>query len=96
MAAAAAFRANKFEEAESLYTEALEAAQQAFDRAAALSSRAQCRLKLKNFEGAREDAQAARALDPENPKAWYRLGVALSALGRLSEAQEALGEALQR
>jgi hypothetical protein len=26
----------------------------------------------------------------------YRLGVALSALGRLSEAQEALGEALQR
>eukprot|EP00435_Cladocopium_sp_Y103_P050285 s380_g15.t1 len=96
MAAAAAFRANKFEEAETLYTEALEAAQQGVQKAAALSSRAQCRLKLKNFEGAREDAQTARALDSENPKAWYRLGVALSALGRLSEAHEALGEALKR
>eukprot|EP00434_Breviolum_minutum_P034760 symbB.v1.2.030771.t1/scaffold3505.1/size55173/3 len=91
--AAAAFRANRFEEAEGLYTEALEAAESGQQKAAALNSRAQCRLKLKNFEGAREDASTARALEPENPKAWYRLGSALSALGRLAEAQEAYEEA---
>ncbi|CAE7198225.1 Rpap3 [Symbiodinium natans] len=92
--AAAAYRAGQFSVAEGLYTEALESAEDAESRTSALVSRAQCRLKLQRFEDAREDAAAARALAPENPKAWYRLGVANAHLARLEEAEEALKEAL--
>ena len=33
-----------------------------------------CSLALKDFPKAREDAQAARALQPEAARAWYILG----------------------
>ncbi|CAE7767014.1 CNS1 [Symbiodinium sp. CCMP2456] len=95
MAAAAAYRDGQFCKAEDLYTEALASAVDAESRASALVSRAQCRLKLQHFEDALEDASAARAIAPENPKAWYRLGMANASLSRLEEAEGALKEALR-
>ncbi|CAK9083328.1 unnamed protein product [Durusdinium trenchii] len=94
---AAAFRARRFDEAEAIYSEALQSSSSAEGRAQALCSRAQCRLKLKNFKGAREDAALARALQPENPKTWYRLGCALACgVPRFNEALEAFEEAKRR
>ncbi|CAK0892833.1 unnamed protein product [Prorocentrum cordatum] len=91
--AAAAYRAGDFEAAAEAYSEALAGAEGAEARASALTSRAQCYLKLGRCAEGREDAAAARALAPEDPKAWYRLGVCEAQLARLPEAEEALAMA---
>lgn len=47
-----------------------------------------CRIKLKNYNGAEQDASDAIGMDPKFHKAYYRRGLARRQLGRLRAAQE--------
>lgn len=78
------FTAGKFEEAEALYTEALELAEAAF-RVVLLTNRSAARIGSKKYELALEDAEAALALDPSWLKAYYRKATAFEGLQRPDE-----------
>lgn len=91
--AAEAYKVGDYAAAVEGYGEALREADGVQDRTKALTNRAQCRIKLHQYAEGREDAAAARALQPDNPKAWFRLGVCEAQLGRLHEAEAALAEA---
>lgn len=54
---------------------------------ATLSNRAMCRLKLKRYKGAEEDASEAIAIDKTSHKAYFRRGLARRALKKLEAAQ---------
>lgn len=54
---------------------------------ATLSNRAMCRLKLKRYKGAEEDASEAIAIDKTSHKAYFRRGLAHRALKKLEAAQ---------
>ena len=60
-------------------------------RSTALAPR--CLLAVKDFRKAREDAQAARAIRPEDARAWYVLGQASE---HFDEALEAFQKAVER
>ena len=62
----------------------------------ALSNRALCRLRVGDAGGARADADAVLALDPDNSKAAFRRGQALEALGEFHEAKTAYAGCLRR
>lgn len=72
------------ERAEASYTTSLK-----FDASSpnTLANRAMCRLKLKNFTGAVEDASNAISIDPKIHKAYYRRGLARRALAQLEAAK---------
>lgn len=82
-----AFKAGRLEDAVQLYTRAIEADG---TNSVIYSNRAQVYLNLKNFEQAVSDARISRTLSPMNPKAFYREGTALNALGRNWEAVSVL------
>lgn len=63
--------------------------------AAFWSNRAGCRMKLGDFEGALTDAETARALRPDWPKACYRMAEARLALKRYEDAALAAYEGIQ-
>lgn len=81
-----AFKALDFEEAAAAYSRAIAADSTSSNAALAFSNRAQARLKLSNWEGAEEDAGAALAIDPENPKSFLRRGAARVKRGRYAAA----------
>lgn len=60
-----------------------------------LSNRSLARLKCQRFAAARDDALLASQLEPTWPKAWLRLGAALSGIGDLPGAAEALACAVR-
>lgn len=91
--ASEAFKRGDFAAAAAAYSEALFAAEDAEARSAALANRAQCNLRLGCFAEGREDAAAARALTPSNPKAWYRLGSCEARLANFTESEAAFLEA---
>lgn len=69
-----------FEEAEKLYSEALECSDS--QRAVLLANRAAARISMKRFSEALEDANASLQLDPAWLKAYYRKASALDGLQR--------------
>jgi tetratricopeptide (TPR) repeat protein len=62
-------------------------------RISCLLNRSLCRSKLRLFREALHDGQSAMALDAKNPKAHYRVAVALSGLGEYDEAEETIRSA---
>jgi ankyrin repeat protein len=91
-AANRAFVAQEYEAALALYGEAiaLDGRDPAF-----WSNRAGCRMKLGDFEAALADAEVARALKPDWPKACYRMAEARLALKRYEDAALAAYEGIQ-
>ena len=79
-----AFRRSRFDEAIRMYSSALavdDAAAPAdkaapAERATLLSNRAAAALGHDDYDAAAADAEAAVAVEPQNAKAWYRLGMA--------------------
>lgn len=61
---------------------------------ALLVNRAACQLELGNQRQCWLDSAAALALNPRNVKAWYRSARALLAVGRVSEARDAVAGGL--
>ena len=59
------------------------------------ANRAAAKLKLKDYEGALEDAKTAREIDPKYIKAYYREGCALTELGEYEDAAMAFFDGLQ-
>jgi len=84
------FRANDFMHATVHYTEALHLDP---TMSAVWANRAQCWLKLGDFEKALADSQKCTEVDASNPKGWFRKGMSLHAMERFSEAIPALLEA---
>merc|ERR1712232_644852 len=60
---------------------------------AILANRAQCWLKLGDYEKALTDSIRCTELNPQNPKGWFRKGICLHAMTRYIEAIPALLEA---
>ena len=84
------FRTNDFFQAAVQYTEAL---QLDATLAPVWANRAQCYLKMGDFERALTDAVCCTRFDPLNPKGWFRKGMSLHAMKRYPEAISALLEA---
>lgn len=81
------FKNGKYEEALSLYTEALNLGDiKDTDKAVVYKNRAMCNLKLEKNKEAVEDATQALEICPSDPKALYRRCVANEKLGKLEEA----------
>ena len=97
------FKSKRFEEAFTLYTAALDiddcatrcerATPEA--RATLLSNRAAASLGQDDYYSAAHDAAEAVQLDPENSKAWYRLGLSLRFTCSAKDALEPLAVALE-
>ena len=98
-AGSAAFKLGDYEQAVSLYTEALQAAE-TLGTDGELTSSLQCNrslayLRLGEPDAALADADAARRTSPELAKAHYRAAQALVALGRNADARAALATVLK-
>lgn len=87
-----AFKANKFMEAEALYSSALKyAAVSGGDekvQAVLLGNRSYARIKLEQYGFAINDATEALEINPSYVKAYYRRGSAQFALGRYKDARK--------
>ena len=83
-----AYRARKYEAAVRWYSAALAAYEDAPApvRARLLVNRATARFQLRDLEAAESDARAATGLDPQNSKAFFRLGRVLLASENASAA----------
>ncbi|KAJ7472851.1 hypothetical protein FB451DRAFT_1367684 [Mycena latifolia] len=87
----ALFSDKDFAEADEKYTEAIQASDEAIDPkglAVLYANRAACRLSLKRYLDADEDARKATQLDPTYAKAFARLATAQDALGNYSDSKE--------
>uniref|UniRef100_A0A7S1G8S4 Uncharacterized protein n=1 Tax=Bicosoecida sp. CB-2014 TaxID=1486930 RepID=A0A7S1G8S4_9STRA len=81
------YKASKFESAVDSYTQAVECADIGeADKATIICNRAQCRLMLKDYEKAVEDANLVLAVQADNVKALFRRASALEALGKKEDA----------
>jgi serine/threonine-protein phosphatase 5 len=87
----AKFKESKFEDAISLYTQAIEL----YPTSVLYANRAFTNIKLENYGAALSDADEAITLDPFNVKAHYRHGTANFALGRVRDARQDFEEALK-
>lgn len=102
-----AFKAGEYQQAAVAYTEALSLAASGPEdcgeggtvdpaiASATRCNRAACFLKLGRYAQAREDAEAAAALQPSYAKAHFRLALALQAEEKFPEAVAAFNKALQ-
>ncbi|CAG5044392.1 unnamed protein product [Parnassius apollo] len=82
-----AFKSEKFEEAVSLYTKAIDLSEKdSRDRATYLKNRAAAYLKIKEYEKVIKDCDEALQIVPEDPKALFRRAQALESLDRFEEA----------
>lgn len=61
---------------------------------ACLGNRSACHVQLKNYRSATIDCAGVLKLNPNNVKALYRSGVALLALGKIAEADDACAHGL--
>ncbi|KAJ7707357.1 hypothetical protein B0H17DRAFT_1000430 [Mycena rosella] len=85
----ALFSAKNFKEADKKYTQAIQIGDEAADPkglAVLYANRAACRLNLKRYLDAINDAKKATLLDPAYPKAFARLATAEDALGNYQES----------
>lgn len=81
------FKLGKYEEAMSLYTEALEVGDMKdTERAVIFKNRSMCNLKLEKYYEAANDASESLEICPNDPKALYRRCVAYEKIGRLEDA----------
>eukprot|EP01094_Clydonella_sp_ATCC50884_P018019 TRINITY_DN3258_c0_g1_i5.p1 TRINITY_DN3258_c0_g1~~TRINITY_DN3258_c0_g1_i5.p1 ORF type:complete len:125 (-),score=43.23 TRINITY_DN3258_c0_g1_i5:82-456(-) len=87
-----AFRAGHVQQAIVCYSEALMLKD---DMPLVLSNRAQCFLKLGEYEKALADSSRVVELEPELVKGWFRKGLSLSGLERHQEAVDAFEKALK-
>ncbi len=62
-------------------------------RSQALIDSGNAAMRTKDFDGAARRYASAAAVKPDDPAAWYGLGMALSRLGRDNEAREAYAKA---
>jgi Flp pilus assembly protein TadD len=62
-------------------------------RSQALIDSGNAAMRSKDFDGAARRYASAAAVKPDDPAAWYGLGMALSRLGRDNEAREAYAKA---
>lgn len=82
-----AFKLEKYEEAISLYTKAINVAEKdSRDLSTYLKNRAAAYLKTKEYEKVIKDCDEALQIVPEDPKALFRRSQALECLGRFEEA----------
>lgn len=82
-----AFKAEKYDEAISLYTKAINVAEkESRDLATYLKNRAAAYLKTNDNEKVIKDCDEALQIIPEDPKALFRRAQALESLGRFEEA----------
>ena len=99
-----AFRRSRFDEAIRMYSSALAVDDTAApgekaapaERAKLLSNRAAAALGHDDYDAAATDAHAAIAVEPQNAKAWYRLGMAEWARRTHGEPCDAALDALRR
>ncbi|KAJ7442458.1 hypothetical protein FB451DRAFT_1105721 [Mycena latifolia] len=86
----ALFSDKDFAEADEKYTEAIQASEAIDPKGLAVlyANRAACRLSLKRYLDADEDARKATQLDPTYAKAFARLATAQDALGNYSDSKE--------
>ncbi|KAJ7757786.1 hypothetical protein DFH07DRAFT_819307 [Mycena maculata] len=85
------FTAKKFKEAGKKYTEAIQAGDEVADPeglAVLYANRAACRLSLKRYMDAHDDAKKATKLDPTYAKAWARLASADDAMGNYPTSED--------
>ncbi|CAK1590397.1 unnamed protein product [Parnassius mnemosyne] len=82
-----AFKSEKFEDAVSFYTKAIDLSEKdSRDRATYLKNRAAAYLKIKEYEKVINDCDEALQIVPEDPKALFRRAQALESLDRFEEA----------
>ncbi|KAJ8713039.1 hypothetical protein PYW08_008343 [Mythimna loreyi] len=82
-----AFKVEKYEEAVSLYSKAVELAEKdSRDLSTYLKNRAAAYLKIKDYDKVIKDCDEALRIVPEDPKALFRRSQALEALDRFEEA----------
>ncbi|CAH0402816.1 unnamed protein product [Chilo suppressalis] len=82
-----AFKSEKYEEAISLYSEAIKLAEKdSRDLVTYLKNRAAAFLKTNEYEKVIKDCDEALKIIPEDPKALFRRSQALESLGRFEEA----------
>lgn len=62
---------------------------------ACLGNRSACHVQLKNYRAATQDCAGVIRLNPKNIKAYYRSGVALLALDKIKEADDACARGLE-
>lgn len=86
------YKAAKYQEAVAAYSKAIDLDK---TNAALLTNRAAAYLMLLSYKEAKEDCDAAIALDDTNSKAYFRKATALKGLGRIDEAITALEQGLQ-
>ncbi|KAJ6545090.1 hypothetical protein DFH09DRAFT_1040591 [Mycena vulgaris] len=93
----ALFSAKNFGQASKKYTEAIEAGDEATDPkglAVLYANRSACRLSLKRYLDASNDAMKATELDPTYAKAFARRAAAQDALGNYARSKESWQQAL--
>ncbi|KAJ7707341.1 hypothetical protein B0H17DRAFT_1191857 [Mycena rosella] len=93
----ALFSAKKFKEAGKKYTEAIDAGDEAADPkglAVLYANRAACRMSLKMYLDANNDAKKATQLDPTYAKAFARLASSQDTLGDYPDSKESWQRAL--
>ena len=60
-----------------------------------MGNRAACNVQLKNYRASTQDCAGVIRLNPKNVKAYYRFGVALLALDKIKEADDACARGLE-
>ena len=88
------YQGQNFEDAVSVYSEALEKCTDVNEKSILLKNRAAAYLKLGNFDLALSDCDSALQISPMDIKTLYRRSQALEATGHLSEAFQAIKTAL--
>lgn len=88
-----AFKAGNYEEAITLYTEALTIDEGHKEKAVFYKNRAAAYLKLQEFDLADRDCKAALALVASDPKTMFRRAQALEGLGKMEEAYKSAKDA---
>lgn len=91
----AKFMDNKFDEAITLYTQALAEEKDAQAAASIYANRSAAHSAKKNFVEAEKDAFQVTKAKPDFAKGYFRLGVALEGQMRLNEAVNALNKAVE-
>eukprot|EP01123_Difflugia_compressa_P000163 TRINITY_DN10267_c0_g1_i1.p1 TRINITY_DN10267_c0_g1~~TRINITY_DN10267_c0_g1_i1.p1 ORF type:complete len:400 (-),score=99.90 TRINITY_DN10267_c0_g1_i1:76-1275(-) len=89
------FVSEDYEAALKKYTEAIQKDDGETSNANYYIARSYCHFKLDNFTGAMSDAKKAIDLDPKNPKAYLRKGMAAFSLAEYESAKEAFQKAQQ-
>lgn len=90
------YKAKRFKDARALYNKGIEIeCDDDSINESLFSNRAACELEIGNYRQCLNDCKTALHYNPMNLKCFYRMGKAFLAIGKLQEAQEAVGFGLQ-